>query len=494
MLHFGMPAPLPPLHHRGALALARAIVAGETGSRALLELFLARIERFNPALNAMVVLRAQEARAMADEADQRLAQGLPCGPLHGVPISIKECFDWTGTPSTYGHPDRRELLATADAVTVERLKGAGAIVLGKTNVPKDLADWQSFNAVYGTTSNPWDTGHSPGGSSGGSACALAAGFSALELGSDIGGSIRIPAHFCGVYGHKPTFGLVPFRGHSMAPGAAPDDLSVIGPLARTAEDLALALQLLAGPDGPAARAWTLTLPPPQDRTGLAGTRVAVITDDARFPVDQEISRAALDVAACLKAGGAQVSIDAPLPLESREAYALYIALLRGATSGRRTPADIEALAEKAARLTQGDESYEALMLRGLTQSHHAWLASTQQRARVQALWEHFFRDYDALICPVSATPAFPHMQHTPKEAQLLDVNGERRPNSDTYFWLGLASVPYLPATTFPAGLSRAGLPIGLQIIGPEYSDLACIALAQYLETAHRGFRAPPGFL
>jgi amidase len=412
-----------------------------------------------------------------------------------VPISIKECFDWKGTPSTYGHPERRTHVAQDHATAVDRLTAAGAIVLGKTNVPKDLADWQSFNALYGRTNNPWDLQRSPGGSSGGSACALAAGLSALELGSDIGGSIRIPAHFCGVYGHKPTFGLVPFRGHSLMPSAAPDDLSVIGPLARAPEDLAIALRLLAGPDGSGARAWTLTLPEPgADRKSLAGTRIAVISDDAHFPVDREVSRAASNVAACLQANGAIVTLDPRLPVESHEAYALYIALLRGATTGRRTQGEIETLARRAAGLDPTDAGYEALMLRGLTQTHHQWLASNHQRARLRELWESFFHHYDALICPVSATPAFHHMESTPKEAQFLNVNGKPRPNSDTYFWLGLASVAYLPATTFPAGQSTGGLPIGLQIIGPEYGDLGCIDLAKHLETALGGFHPPPDYL
>ncbi len=489
------------LHHLGAAELARRIARGEISSRSLLEHFLARIARFNPQLNAVVLLRTDEARERADEADAATRAGTRWGPLHGVPITIKECFDWTGTPSTFGRPERKGHRATADALALARLTGAGAIALGKTNVPLDLADWQTFNAVYGATLNPWDYARSPGGSSGGSAVALAAGFSALELGSDHSGSIRMPAHFCGVYGHKPTYGLVPVRGHAYAPDAPPDDINVVGPLARRAEDLELALRVMAGAEGTRSRAWQMALPE-AGRASLRDFRVAVLTGDADFPVDADTRRTALEVAAVLKDAGAAVSIDPALPLSSRKQYDLHIALARAASAFRRDPAEIAALVPAAANLDPADRGYEALMLRGLTQTHREWLQHNAERGRLRDAWEVFFRDYDALIAPVSPTPAFALMHEVPKLQQQLMVDGTARPNADTYFWIGLASVAYLPATTIPAGRSAAGLPpglplglpIGLQIIGPEYADLRCIALARLLETAHRGFEPPPACL
>jgi amidase len=480
------------LYHLGAAELARRIARGDLSSRELLETLLARIERFNPELNAIVVLRADAARQRADEADRARARGQSWGPLHGVPMTVKECFDWADTPSTFGHPERRDHRATEDAVALARLKQAGAIVLGKTNVPKDLSDWQSVNALYGLTRNPWNLEHSPGGSSGGSAAALASGFSALEIGSDIGGSIRMPSHFCGTYGHRPTFGIVPVRGHAHEPDLPPDDINAVGPLARTAEDLELGLKLMAGPDGAMARAWRLELPPSR-KTALRDFRVAVITDDPEFPVDSDTRQAALDVAEVLRKAGGQVTLDARLPIPSRDYYELYIGLLRASTSYRRPTAEIAALQPAAEAMRPDDRGYEALMLRGLTQTHREWHDRNVQRSRLRARWEEFFAEYDAVITPVSPTPAFPHIRDVPKAEQKLMVDGQARPNADTYFWIGIAAAAYLPVTTIPAGQSKSGLPIGLQIIGPEYGDLTCIALARQLETAHRGFRAPPGF-
>jgi amidase len=467
------------LHFLGAAELARRIESGELTSRELVEACLERIRQLNGEINAVVVLRQEQARQRADEADRAHRAGQSWGRLHGVPITVKECFDWVGTPSTFGHPERRDHRAEEDALALSRLIGAGAIVLGKTNVPKDLSDWQSFNALYGVTRNPWNLERSPGGSSGGASAALAAGFSALEIGSDIGGSIRVPAHFCGVYGHRPTFGSVPVRGHAMAPDLPPDDINAVGPLARTSEDLELALRLMAGVDLPAPRA-----------ASLREYRVAVMTGDAEFPVDGDTRQAALDVAGVLREAGAKVVLDPGLPIPSREYYELYIALLRGSTSFRRSPAEIAALLPAAAALDPSDRGYEALMLRGLTQSHRDWLERNAERYRLRARWVAFFQKYDALIAPVSPTAAFPHVHHTPKAEQRLVVDGKPRPMADTYFWIGLAATACLPATTIPAGQSKEGLPIGLQILGAEHADLTCIALARHLETAHRGFMPP----
>ena len=251
------------LAFRSAAALGAAIRERKIGCRELLEHYLKRVERYNPALNAIIVTDFARARRRADEADAALVRGKGWGPLHGLPMTVKESFDVVGLPTTWGLTELRGSTAAANALAVDRLLGAGAIIFGKTNVPVLLADSQSYNPVYGTTNNPWDPSLTPGGSSGGAAAALAAGLTGLELGSDIGGSIRNPAHYCGVWGHKPTWGIAPPRGQALYGNVAASDISVIGPLARSAEDLALALDIVAGPDPIEAEGWRLDLAAPR---------------------------------------------------------------------------------------------------------------------------------------------------------------------------------------------------------------------------------------
>lgn len=481
----------------GAVELAAAIAAGRISAVEALDACLARTEAHNLALNAVIVMDAETARADAAAADAARAAGGPVGPLHGVPMTVKESFDLAGHASTFGRPERQDHRAPRDALAVERLKAAGAVVFGKTNVPKDLADWQSFNEIYGATVNPWDTSRTPGGSSGGAAAALAAGLCALEFGSDIGGSIRIPAHCCGIYGHKPTYGIVPMRGHGFSPDVADIDIIVGGPLARRAEDLAVALEITAGADPEAGSAWRLELPD-EPRNELRAYRIAVITDDASYPVDAD-TRGAMNAAAdFLEAEGAQVLRDPPLPLPSRELWLLYLGLLRGATSGRLSDAEAAAIAVQAAETDPGDVEYGATMLRGLSQSHHRWLQANDARAALRNSWRAFFDrengGVDAVITPMMATAAYPHISgDIAKADQRLAVDNHKRPIADTYYWIGLASTTGLPATVTPAGASRDGLPIGLQIIGPEFHDRRCLTLARLLEQGFRGFVPPPGY-
>ncbi|MDB5641218.1 MAG: amidase family protein [Hyphomicrobiales bacterium] len=469
--------------------MSHALERGLTSARDCLEMYLDRIAGVGHALNAVIVLDSAQARARADAADAARRAGRSRGPLHGLPMTVKESFDVAGLPSTFGYADRASHKAQADALAVQRLIAAGANIFGKTNVPKDLADWQSFNVVYGETRNPWNQECSPGGSSGGAAAALAAGLTGLEIGSDIGGSIRIPAHFCGVHGHKPTYGIVPMRGHAMNVDAAPADISVAGPLARSAQDLALALEIMAGPDAESDGAWSLALPR-ETRTHLKEFRFAVLADDAEFPVDGSISGAIRKLADDLRRAGAQVD-EVASPVGSREGYELYLALLRGATSARLSD---EAFAQLAAK--GGDPAardYETLMRRGLTQSHRDWLGANNRRHDVRRRWRAFFGDYDALISPVATTVAFPRMPGVPKPEQRFMIDGAPRPAADTYYWLSIASLPSLPATTFPLGVNASGLPVGAQIMGPDHSDFRCIQIAHLIEGVTGGFRAPPGF-
>ncbi len=270
---------------QSAKRLASLVRRGEVGCLELLDHFIARVERLDGRTNAVVVRDFERARKRARALDRRRKQG-GTGKLFGVPMTVKESFNVAGLPTTWGIPDYKDAKAATNALAVERLLAAGAVVFGKSNVPLRLADWQSYNAIYGTTNNPWDLSRSPGGSSGGGAAALAAGLTGLEVGSDIGSSIRNPAHYCGVFGHKPTWGICPPLGQSLAGNVAAPDIAVIGPLARSADDLSLALDVLAGPEEIDA-GLRLQLPPPRVAT-FKGLRVAVMTDHPLSDVDDAI--------------------------------------------------------------------------------------------------------------------------------------------------------------------------------------------------------------
>src|SRR5207253_405578 len=352
------------------------------GARELLDLCWAQVEKHNRALNAVIVSDITRARKAAAAADRRLKKGEALGPFDGVPMTAKESFDWTGTPSTWGVPRFKDNIAASDAVALSRLTGAGAVIFGKTNVPLMLADWQSFNDIYGTTNNPWDLTRAPGGSSGGSAAALATGMSALEIGSDIGASIRNPAHYCGVYGHKPTFGIVPMRGQALPGIVTSSDISVAGPLARSARDLTAMMKLLAGPDGIDARAQRLSLPRPA-QTALNQFRVAVMLTDPVSEVDQPVQDLIGALAAWLGKRAKKISMTARPPFSTREAMDVYVALLRAATSRRQTDEEFAANSERAKGLSPQDKSYFAQMLRAYVMPHRSWLMVNERRHQMR---------------------------------------------------------------------------------------------------------------
>lgn len=474
-----------------ATGLAQRVQQKQISAVELTRHYIARIEKFDGALNAVVVRDFERALEAAKSADASLARGRRLGPLHGVPMTVKEAFDVSGLATTWGVPEHRDHIAARDAAAVTQLKAAGAVVLGKTNVPLRLADWQSDNALYGTTCNPWDVARSPGGSSGGSAAALAAGLSGLELGSDIGGSIRNPSHFCGVYGHKPTYGIVPTQGHNPPGVITAPDLNVVGPMARSAEDLALALDVVAGPDRFRAPAWTLALPPPKAHT-LRGLRVALWPSENGVPTSVEIADRVQQVGEALARAGAIVSDRARPAIVPADAYRTYLSLI--ASSGLvRLPDDYyAATVQGAAALDAGDDSPLAVLTRARVLDHRSWSDHDETRTGYRLRWQAFFEDWDVVLCPISATTAYPH-DHRPRLERELVVDGVRTSHYEHYFWVGLATVAYLPSTAFPSGLSRAGLPIGLQIIGPEYGDRTTIEVARLIARELGGFQAPPGF-
>jgi amidase len=442
---------------QSALHIAAQLRSGQLGAAECLEYFRERVERLNPALNAIVVLDWERARASARDADDALAHGRTRGPLHGVPMTIKESFDVAGLPTTWG--DRTlSYVAARDDLVVERLKAAGAVIFGKTNVPRRLLDFQSYNDIYGVTNNPWDRTRTPGGSSGGAAAALAAGLTALEVGSDIGGSIRNPAHYSGVFGHKPTYGVVGSDRLVTPPLVADGDLVVAGPLARSAEDLALALRLLLGP-GRLNSAVSVALP--EHRRALRDYRVAIWPDDAHAPVQREIADRCQSVADRLAALGAKVSDNARPDFDAAQATFVYRRLLSAATDAAN---DLK---------------------------HREWLQLDEERTRLRLAWRDFFREWDIVLCPIAASVAFEH-QHGAYRGRKLSIDGVEAPYFQQLFWAGLATCSYLPATVFPTGPGTQRLPIGLQAIGAAYADFQTIEFARLVAQELGGFTPPPG--
>lgn len=476
-----------------ATELARKIRAREVGCLELLDHFLARVDRLNPALNALIWLDPDGARERAREADAALARGEVWGPLHGVPMSIKESYDVAGSPTTWGVPAYRDNIATVDSLPVRRLKAAGVTLFGKTNVPLLLADWQSYNAIYGTTNNPWDTGRTPGGSSGGSAAALAAGLTGIDAGSDIGSSIRNPAHYCGLFGHKPTWGILSTQGHALPGSYAYADISVIGPLARGARDLEIAVDAMKGPDDLDSVGWRVELPAPR-HTRLRDFRVAVMYDDPCSDVDDEVKEKIADLARFLAAEGAQVSETARPDIDTAKLHEIYVRLLRAATSGRMPDDEMAAQLAAVDGLDHADESYFARMVRANTIRHRDWHRSNNERHRMRRVWAEFFREWDVLLCPVAASAAFPHDQDGERWERTIEVNGRRVPTTDQLFWAGLNGVVLLPGTVAPLGPgSRSGLPIGVQIVTAHCEDRTSLAFARLLEEQYRAFEPPPGY-
>ncbi len=479
---------------RSAVELAAAIRAGTVGSRELLEHYLGRVERLNPRLNAIVTLDVERARARADAADAARARGESLGPLHGVPMTIKDSIETAGLRTTSGARELAEHVPAQDAVAVERLLRAGAVVFGKTNVPRYTLDVQTFNDVFGTTNNPWDTARSCGGSSGGAAAALAAGLTGFELGSDIGGSIRNPAHYCGVYGLKPTYGIVPVRGHIPGPPGSlgATDIAVIGPLGRSADDLALGLDVLAGPDTDRAVAWRLELPPPR-RTSLREYRIAAWLDDPACPTDAAV-RARLEAAVvALRRAGAKVDERARPDLDLAKAYEDYLRLLSAATSPGLPDAQFHQLAAYADQLSGDDTTLFARHARFTTQRHRDWLMADEVRGRARVRWADFFRRFDALLCPISPVAAIPHDHHDDFFARTILVNGATRPYTDQLVWAGVVGMAFLPATVAPVGRTPAGLPVGIQIVGPYLEDRTPIDVARRLAELIGGVETPPGY-
>jgi amidase len=478
-----------------ATELSAALKAKKVSAVELAQDAIGRIERHDGKINAVCVRDFARGLDAARAADAALGRG-ESRPLLGIPMTVKESCNVAGLPTTWGFPAHKDFRPSEDALSISRIKQAGGVILGKTNVPLGLGDWQSYNDIYGTTNNPYHLGRTPGGSSGGSSAALAAGYGALSIGSDIGGSLRVPAFHCGVYAHKPTFALAPTRGNTpppLPPLPFDRDLSVIGPMARSAADLTLLLDTMAGPDPlEAGVAYRLSLPPPR-HGDLKNFRVLLIDTDPVLPTDKSVRGAIERLAVNLGKAGLTVTRDSPLLPDFAASSRLYMRLLMSFLGASSAPEEYAGTQAAAANLPPDDLSLAAERLRGLVLSHRDWVMADGGRARLRAQWRELFKSFDAVICPVMPTPAYPHDHSEDQETRLIDIDGKDYPYPDQLAWPGIATLPGLPATAIPIGLSPEGLPIGVQIVGPWLEDRTPLKLAELIEREFGGFVPPPDF-
>ena len=455
-----------------AVRQAEAIRQGEFSSRELLELYVDRLERINPELNAVVTVDLEGAREAVDAADRMLAEGNVAGPLHGLPITIKDALETAGIRSTGGATELADNVPGKDAPVVAALKAAGAIVFGKTNLPRWSGDIQAYNDMFGTTVNPWNPERVPGGSSGGAAAAVAAGLTSFEIGTDIGGSIRFPSSFCGVFGHKPTWGMVPATGYldHEAGGTTEADVNVLGPIARSAEDLELIFDLILRRSGPLVAS---PAPAPGDVRSL---KVAAWLDDDFCPVDEKVLAVMTAAVDALEDTGLAVDRQARPNLDPEHAIGVGLWLVTAAMAQSMPAEELE-----------GVDTANALD----GASHRQWLDMHAERETIRGLWSEFFRGYDAILMPVSFVPPFPHQQEGNFGTRRLECNGSERAYADLVRWTILTGMAYLPASVPPLGLDADGLPVGLQVVGPPGSDYTTIRLAGLIGELSGGYRPPP---
>jgi amidase len=475
------------LAYWSARRVAAAIARRELSSRDHLEHLLERVERLDGPLNLVVTLDAERARREADAADAAVRRGDALGPLHGVCMTVKDSLQTAGMRTTCGAPEYADFIPQADAVPVARLRAAGAVIYGKTNLPIWANDTQTYNEVFGTSNNPWNPERTVGGSSGGSAGALVAGFTPLEVGSDIGGSIRGPASTCGVAGHKPSYGIVPAWGQIPGPPGTltQADLAVVGPMARTVDDLELGLEVLAGPDDWNRVGWRLELPPPRRRR-LEDYRLALWLDEESAPIDSQVRRLLVAAAEALAAAGAVVDDTARPDFSFDYAARVYHQLLAAALSGGYSRDEVE-------RMARTGDPGDGLAPGSYAIRHREWLSANERRLQMRRKWHELFEEWDAVLMPCLPTAAIPHDHSEPQADRRILVDGVERPYLDQLLWAGLTGVAWLPATAVPVGLTDEGLPVGLQIAGPFLEDRTTLDLARRVEEIVGGFVAPPGY-
>ncbi len=454
-----------------------ALSSKQISARELLDAHLRRIDQLDPSINAVVTIDADAAAIAARAIDDRRAHGSIEGALAGIPITIKDAIATAGLRSTGGAIELRDHVPTEDAAVVSSLRRDGAVIFGKTNLPRWSADYQSYNEIFGTTNNPWDVTRTPGGSSGGAAAAVAMGFTPFEIGSDIGGSVRLPASFCGVYGHKPSFGVVPTLGYLDNPTyhRSTADVNVFGPLARSMDDLEFVFDLIAGPAPDDAPAWKLDLPPSR-AAALEDFRIAAWFDDSLGPIDPALNAVHNHMLEQLEAAGARIDHDIRPAIDPLLAARLGMVLIGSATELSETPGEL------IERRATGD-----------LLAHRDWDEMHRQRELVRRAWSDFFTEVDVLLCPVTCVPPFKHLHSAEGSNFSHGVLSEYRdrPYRDLLNWNALIGSAYLPVTTPPVGRTDAGLPVGVQVVAPYLHDRTALTFARRIEETIGGYEPPP---
>ena len=478
-------------HFKPASTLVSQLKQGKISSEALLDVFLERVDKHNSKLNAVVWQDTDAARKAAKAADAAYARGEIIGPLHGLPMTLKEAHDIAGVPTTNGNPKLKDNVAQTDSVVMAKLRAAGAIVFGKTNLPIDMADWQSFNEIHGTTNNPWKLNRTPGGSSGGAAVALATGMTPAEVGSDIGSSIRNPAHFTGVFGLKPSWGILALRGHGAPGNWVPTDIAVVGPMTRSARDLDLLLDVLVSPDPLDAPAWQVNLPK-CNKKNLSEFKVALKLNDKNARIDDQYAGQLQNFADQLAAAGATV-VEAEPDIDTSRIHEVYLRLLRAATSaGIKEEALDQWRAKRDSPEAAANQRYMNAVVDGYALTHRDWLLLDNERRQLREKFASFFDEYDILLCPAAMSAAWLQNQRGERWERMIEVNDQQVPDTDQLFWSGYSGVVYLPSTVGPCG-SVDGLPVGYQAIAGFGRDKTATAFSRAAEKEIMKFKPPRGY-
>ncbi len=488
---------LPGLESYSATGLIKAIKSKKVSATELLMYFIDRHKRLGTKINAVVATNFEGALKRAQKADEALSRGETWGPLHGLPMTIKDNIEVVGMPTTYGAPRFSRYIPNKNADVVQSLLDAGAIIFGKTNLPLLGMDTQSFNDVYGQTNNPWDVSKTPGGSSGGAAAALSAGLTGLEIGNDIGGSIRLPAHFCGIYGHKPSYNIVSMHGgkkpwktnHSNYPVVL--DLAVKGPLARSAKDLKLAMDVIVAPPSYQRKAIKIKLPDSR-KSKLKEFRVGLWIDDSLYPPDNDVGNCLQKMVTELTKAGVNLQDKKP-DIDLKQSHWLRGNLETSTLSHLQPPGYYEWAVSQVKTLKDDDQSPTARWVRAMTGYHRDWNKLNEERAIMRQKWEDYFQDIDVLLCPVARIAAHNH-DHTKIGSRTIQFGNETLNYWDVVGpWNSLSQVSYLPSTVAPIGFTPKGLPVGIQIIGPYLEDYTSIQFAKLLEKMNGSYKPPKGY-